>query len=229
MGNCFGKQVWEKYFGPVVVNVSMWVLRPHLWLRELMPKKWNILLNQESDLACVHSVRFLLEQCVQFYWGTVQGRCCFLQDIFNLTSDKNCVICLYWTGLCQYYSVKCKPESNLKHCTPSDVCVAAYICRRDLGWLVWLQASEVTAWNYELYRGRVMASRSMHACAHAGDGGARKDLCPWLPGFKLPSPGCPRALPLSNVTQLCIHPIGKYGKFGLKCSFDMLLKYSVNT
>lgn len=55
------------------------------------------------------------------------------RHLFNLTSDKSRVICLYKTDLCQYYSVKCKPESNLKHCALSDVCEAAYICRKDLG------------------------------------------------------------------------------------------------
>lgn len=100
------------------------------------------------------------------------------RHLFNLTSDKSCVICLYWTDLCQYYSVRCKPESNLKHRIPTALCVIAFICRKGLRWLVWLQASEVTAWNYEIHRGRVMKIRHNHACAHTGDRGARKDLWP---------------------------------------------------
>lgn len=209
-----GKMFWKaitkkqnkqtKNFGAKYLNVSMWILQPWLWLKAGMPEDGTLSWRRGVILP-VHmaSVKISAGTGCLFPVGKSSREMWFsARHLFNLTSDKNWVICFHWADQCQYYSVLHKPGGN---CTPSDVCVAAHVPGNDLSWLVWFQASEVTVWNSALLRGRVMASSRPVCCTK--DRGERRAMCEKEPcsgaGWaELLSPGAQSSAKFT--TQLCI-------------------------
>lgn len=168
------------------------------------------------DLACVHSVRRLLEQCVQFEWGRVQGRCYFLQDIYLIWLLTRIV----WSVCAGQVHVS-TTQGNASQKAPKALNTLRCLCSSL--WLVWLQASEVTVWNCEIYGGKAMAGRHLlpvptleldvwgRACAQR------------LPGLKLPCPGCLRSVPTPEI-QLCIQKNWEIQEIWVEVQFGSAFK-----
>lgn len=210
MGKCFGKRLQKnKTNKQKTLEPNTWMSRceffnPGCVLKAGMPEDGTLSWRRGVILP-VHmvSVKISAGTGCLFPVGKSSREMWFsARHLFNLTSDKNWVICFHWADQCQYYSVLHKPGGN---CTPSDVCVAAHVPGNDLSWLVWFQASEVTVWNSALLRGRVMASSRPVCCTK--DRGERRAMCEKEPcsgaGWtELLSPGAQSSAKFT--TQLCI-------------------------